>query len=204
MADDLINTLRSLANRWTMLARDYARASKEAGATEAQVSYNRGYAEGYYKAATELAALIKEQELAPRPAQPQARPAAPAQPPTQQGGRRPGATPAANPPQQQRPAPAQTPSARPAPPAAPSEPRVSYGIISVGEALSVLEFAGCAARDVVLNKDNSFHAIFSRWENMMPHDRVERIKKADGRIVILNTGKTETQDHFVDFAFKES
>ena len=37
MAEDIVTTLRSLANRWTMLARDYARASKEAGATEAQV-----------------------------------------------------------------------------------------------------------------------------------------------------------------------
>src|SRR3954451_7780735 len=88
MADDIITTLRNLANRWTMLARDYAKASKEAGATEAQISYNRGYAEGYYKAATELAALIKAEETAPqRPPQP--RPAATQSPPPQGGGRRP-------------------------------------------------------------------------------------------------------------------
>ena len=198
MADDIITTLRSLANRWTMLARDYARASKEAGATEAQVSYNRGYAEGYYKAATELAAVIKEQETAApqRPAAPtQPRPAAPAQPPPPQGGRRPGASTSANAPQQQRP---------PAPPQAPPEPTITYASITVGEALSVLEFAGCAARDVIQNKDNSFRGIFSRWENMMPHDRLERIQKVDNRIIILSSGRTETQDHFVDFAFKDN
>ena len=95
MADDIVTTLRSLANRWTMLARDYARASKEEGATEAQIAYNRGYAEGYYKAATELAALIKAQEIgASQPRPPQPRPAASTQPlPPQGGGRRAGASP---------------------------------------------------------------------------------------------------------------
>ena len=188
MADDLMIALRSLANRWTMLARDYARASKEAGATEAQVSYNRGYAEGYYKAATELAAVIKEQETAAQNVRsappPQPRPPAPSQ-------------------QQRPPAQAVRPTAPAAPPV-PSASTITYASVTVGEALSVLDFAGVAARDVIPNKDNSFRAIFSRWENLMPHERVERIQKVDNRIVILSTGKTETQDHFVDFAFKEN
>src|SRR3954470_5879341 len=104
MADDIITILRSLANRWTMLARDYARASKDSGTNEAQASYNRGYAEGYYKAATELAALIKAQETGgsqPRP--PQARPAPPTQSPPPQGGGRRSSSPTP-PPAQQRPA----------------------------------------------------------------------------------------------------
>ena len=68
----------------------------------------------------------------------------------------------------------------------------------------MLDFAGTAARDITQNKDNSFRAIFSRWENMMPHDRQQRIEKADPRIVILESGKLETHDHFIDFAFKDS
>ena len=180
MADDLMAALRSLANRWTMKARDFARAAKEESADEAQTNYNRGFAEGYYRAATELAALIKEQQTAREP-RPQPKPVSSA-----------GASP-------QRAAPAQraTPATQhPAPP--------SYAPVSVAEALSVLEFAGTAARDVIQNKDNSFHAVFSRWENMMPHERIERIQKADARIIILNNGKLESHDHFVDFAFKET
>lgn len=201
MADDLMTALRSLANRWALKARDFARASKDEGVTEAQASYDRGFAEGYYRAATELAEVIKEQE-APKP--PPAKPA-PTQhaPPPQQ---RPSAPPAA-PVQRSAAPPAPTIQRPPAAPTLPSIPKaevVTYAQITVGEALSVLEYAGCAARDVILNKDNTFRGIFSRWENMMPHDRIERIQKADNRIVILSTGKTETQDHFVDFAFKES
>ena len=182
MADDLMTALRTLANHWTMKARDFARASKDESADEAQANYNRGFAEGYYRAATELAALIKEQQTA-RDARPQPKPVSSA-----------GASP-------QRAAPAQ----RVAPAAPhPAPPPTNYAPVTVAEALSVLEFAGTAARDVIQNKDNSFHAIFSRWENMMPHERIERIQKADARIVILNNGKLESHDHFVDFAFKEA
>jgi hypothetical protein len=186
MADDLVSALRALANRWAMKARDYARAAKEEGVTEAQASYNRGFAEGYYRAATELAAVVSEQGTARDP-QPKPTSSAPATAPAT------GAT-------APRPA-APQPAAKPPEPA---KPQVVYASISVGEALSVLEFAGLAARDVTQNKDNSFRAIFSRWENMMPHERVERIQKADNRIVILHSGKLESHDHFVEFAFKES
>ncbi|MEO8397917.1 MAG: hypothetical protein ABI700_33295 [Chloroflexota bacterium] len=205
MADDIINTLRSLANRWTLLARDYAKASKEPGATEAQISYNRGYAEGYYKAATELAALIKAEETAPqRPQQP--RSAATQSPPPQGGGRRPSSpTP---PPQQQRPAaPAQPAQPRPAAPPAPApaqQPAVSYKSVSVGEAINILVFAGCQPRDVITNKDNSLRATFSSWGSMMIHEQVTRVSTADPRIVILNSGKLESHDYFIDFAFKDN
>ena len=183
MADDLMTALRSLANRWTIKARDYARASKEESASEAQASYSRGFAEGYYKAATELAAVIKELETA---AQEQSKPQAahPASPPPPRAA-----------------APAPRPAAPKAPPAPPGP---TYASVSVGEAISVLEFAGTSVRDVVQNKDNSFRAIFSRWENMMAHERIERIQKADGRIIILGNGKLEGNDHYVDFAFKET
>jgi hypothetical protein len=187
MADDLASALRALANHWAMKARDYARAAKEEGSSEAQASYNRGFAEGYYRAATELAALVNEQGSArePQPKPVSSAPSAGASQP------RPAAKPPASP-------------AAPAAPSAPPKPQVVYASITVGEALSVLEFAGLAARDVTQNKDNSFRAIFSRWENMMPHERVERIQKADNRIIILNSGKLESHDHFVEFAFKET
>jgi hypothetical protein len=203
MADDIISILRTLANRWTMLARDYARASKEVGATEAQVSYNRGYAEGYYKAATELAAVIKQQETSPqRPPQP--RPAATAQPLPPQGGRRSSSpTP---PPAQQRPAAqAQPTQTRPAAPAVPPPaPTVTYVPVSIGEAINILVFAGCQPRDVVTNKDNSLRATFSSWGSMMLHEQVGRVQSADPRIVVLDSGKLESHDYFIDFAFKES
>ena len=206
MADDIITTLRNLANRWTMLARDYAKASKEAGATEAQAAYNRGYAEGYYKAATELAALIKAQETTgARPLQPQQRPAATQSPPPQGGGRRPSSP---TPPPQQRPVaqqPASPPQPRPAAPVAPSStPAVTYASVSVGEAISILVFAGCQPRDVVQNKDNSLRATFSSWGSMMIHEQVNRVQTADPRIIIIDSGKLESHDYFIDFAFKES
>ncbi len=180
MADDLMAALRTLANKWTMKARDFARSSKESGVSEAQASYDRGFAEGYYRAATELAAVIKDQQTT---ADRQVKPS--------------GALTAGASPQRPASAPRNAPSA-----AQPAEP--TYAPITVGEALSVLEFAGIQPRDVTQNKDNSFHAIFSRWENMMPHDRIERMQKADARIVILSNGKLESHDHFVDFAFKDT
>jgi hypothetical protein len=188
MADDLVSALRSLANRWAMKARDFARSANDDSASESQAAYDKGFADGYYRAATELAAVIKEFESsAPpeRPAAPQTRrPTGPQPRPTAAAGAAP-----------QRPA-----TTPPTPP--PTAP--AYKNISVGEALSVLEFAGCAARDITQNKDFSFRAIFSRWENMMPHERLERIQKADGRIVILDSGKLDNSDHFVEFAFKET
>ncbi len=209
MADEIINTLRNLANRWTMLARDYAKASKEVGASEAQVSYNRGYAEGYYKAATELAALIKAEETAPQRPQ-QQRPAANQSPPPPGGGRRPS-SPTPQPQQQQRPAAplAQPAQPRPAAPPAPQpqpqqQPTVSYKSVSVGEAINILVFAGCQPRDVVTNKDNSLRATFSSWGSMMIHEQVSRISTADPRIVVLNSGKLESHDYFIDFAFKDN
>jgi hypothetical protein len=185
MADDILTALRSLANRWTMLARDYARASKDSGTNEAQAQYNRGYAEGYYKAATELAALIKAEENKPRP------------PP--QGGRR-GVT------GRLTPLPAQPAAAaeRPAQAAAPVAPAVKYAAVSVGEAINILVFAKCQPRDVTPNKDNSFRATFSSWGSMMLHEQVSRVSTADPRIVVLDSGKLESHDYFIEFAFKES
>lgn len=60
---DFNNELRALANRWAILARDYARDGKAAEAKDpARGHYLRGIAEGYYKAATDLAAQLKQVE----------------------------------------------------------------------------------------------------------------------------------------------
>lgn len=191
MADDLVSQLRALANRWALKARDYARASKEEGATEAQVNYNRGFADGYYKAATELATLLTNPGTAADP-QPKPVSSAPAA----------GAAP-------QQPAP-QRPAAPPPPapvsvaPPQPPQPQVKYAPVSVGEAVSILVFAGCQPRDVTPNKDNSLHATFSSWGSMMLHEQVDRVRNADPRIIILGSGKMESHDYYIDFAFKDS
>lgn len=198
MADEMITALRALANRWALKARDYARAAKDESVTGDQASYNRGVADGYYKAATELAALLKDVPAPREPARPREAPREPTRDSSrEQGGRWSVSMPS-------------RPTSPPAAPAASTNASNSspsgevYTIMSVGEVLSILEFSGVNTREIIENKDNSFRAIFSRWENMMPHDRIERIQKADPRIVVLGNGKLESHDHFVEFAFKES
>ncbi|MCC6801680.1 MAG: hypothetical protein IT319_02255 [Anaerolineae bacterium] len=192
MADDLISELRALANRWAMRARDYARASKEEGATEAQANYNRGFADGYYKAATELATLLTNPgtAAAPQPKPASSAPVAGAAQPRPAAPQRPATPPPA------APAPA-------APPESP-KPQVKYASVSVGEAVSILVFAGCQPRDVTPNKDNSLHATFSSWGSLMLHEQVDRVRSADPRIIILSSGKMESHDYYIDFAFKET
>lgn len=64
VSQDLSTGLRALANHWTVLARDYARDAKAAEASDPGRShYLRGVAEGYYKAATELAGRLKQAEM---------------------------------------------------------------------------------------------------------------------------------------------
>jgi hypothetical protein len=97
------------------------------------------------------------------------------------------------------------PAPKPAtPPPAPAPPSETYLPVPYNEALQILEYSGTNPREVTVNKQNVFTGIFSKWENMMPHERIEMLKKADMRIIILNSGKTkDTNDPYVDFAFKE-
>jgi hypothetical protein len=159
--------LRQLANRWTLKAREFARDSKSDNPADPIAAYNRGLAEGYYKAAVELAEALRQQAKTPASGQPFT-------PPT------------------------------PAPAAPPPLPAETYLPIPLNEVLMMLEYAGTNARDVSMNKQNVFTAIFSRWENLMPHERIDKLKKADMRLVVLNSGKTkDSSDPFVEFAFKE-
>lgn len=179
MADEskpLLNRLRDLANNWALRARDYARDSKAAGVPADKAAYERGLAEGFYKAATELAELIK---------------ALPSD-----------ATVTAAIPKASAPAPASISSAPASKPAA--DPTPAYLKLSLREAIDVLTFAGTTPRDVQPRPDNSFMAVFSKWENIQPHERIEKIKKADLRLVILQSGTIkDTHDPFIVFAFKD-
>ena len=165
MADELLAGLRDLANRWALKARSLARDAK-AEVDPAKASFNRGYAEGYYSAATELAALLKEGVN-------QVQPIA-------------------------------APPAAPVPQRAASPPAQTYAPVNVREVLTMLSIAGIDPRDVETRGDNSFRAVFSRWQNLMEHERIERIKQSDSRIIVLGSGRTkDTQDPYIEFAFKE-
>ncbi len=194
MADDLMAALRSLANRWVMKARDYARQSKDADEADTNAAYQRGFAEGYYRAATELAALLKDAP-APRPSAPP-----PNTTPTVGGQRRTmSSMPKAPPPQS-----APTQVATPKVPLASQATEITYKEISVGEAISILVFAGCQPREVTQNRDNSLHATFSSWGSMMLHEQISHVQSADPRIIVLDSGKLETHDYYIDFAFKDN
>ncbi len=193
MADELIGALRSLANRWVLKARDYARQSKDADEADTNAAYQRGFAEGYYRAATELAALLKDAPTQRMSAPP------PAAPPTIGGQRRTMSSMPKMSPAQAAPTQLATPKV-PAPPTA----ETNYVAISVGEAISILVFAGCQPREVTTNRDNSLHATFSSWGSMMLHEQVGRVQSADPRIIILDSGKLETHDYYIDFAFKDN
>lgn len=169
-----LDILRQLANRWTLKAREYARDSKSENAADPIAAYNRGLAEGYYKAAVELAETLKQQSENQRAVS-------------------------------SNPAPSARPAAQPPKPAAPPAPPAEvYLPIPLNEVLMTLEYAGTNARDVTVNKQNVFTAIFSKWENLMPHQRLEVLKQSDMRIVILDSGKTkDSNDPYVEFAFRE-
>ena len=171
--------LRQLANRWTLKAREFARDSKSDNPADPIAAYNRGLAEGYYKAAVELAETLRQQ----------------AQSETH--------TPAATQPFIGSTSKPSAPTTAPKP-AAPPPPAETYLQIPLNEVLMMLEYAGTNARDVGMSKQNVFTAVFSKWENLMPHERIDKLKKADMRLVVLSSGKTkDTSDPYVEFAFKE-
>lgn len=176
--NQLLHQLRALANRWAMKAREFAQDGRNS-ADQAQAQYYRGFAEGYYKAAMELAAVLKGDQ--PDTASSGANPAAPSAPRSPSSGEG-------------------MPSAKPAPaPAAPV-----YIALSIGEVISMLEYVGAGPRDVVAKPGNIYHAIFSRWQSLTEPERIAKISGADPRLVILNFGKLkDTNDPYVEFAFKQ-
>jgi hypothetical protein len=173
------DVLRQLANRWTLKAREFARDSKSDNPADPIAAYNRGLAEGYYKAAVELAETLRQQASPETLASSLSHPFIASAPETQR----------------------QPPAPKPLIPSAPAE---TYLSIPLNEVLMILEYAGTNARDVSVNKQNVFMAVFSKWENLMLHERIDKLKKADMRLVVLNSGKIkDTNDPYVEFAFKD-
>ncbi|MBK8026377.1 MAG: hypothetical protein IPK19_34555 [Chloroflexi bacterium] len=227
MADDLITSLRSLANKWALKARDFAREAKAEGADPETAAYNRGYAEGFYRAATELAEVIKGKSgttsatTSERPAAPPKQPVVPERPPARAqpesltgrtepdpnaGGRwnapskmvSSASTSGVTPGRQGTQPP---PAARPA---AADAASAAYAEMPLDEVLVMFQYAGSIPRDVQVMGDNVFRAIFSRWENLTPSERQAKVAKADHRLVILESGFTkDTRDPYLDFAFKK-
>lgn len=72
------------------------------------------------------------------------------------------------------------------------------------EAYSALEYGGCQPQEITQNKDFSFRATFSSWGKMMLHEQINCVQSSDPRIIILSSGKLETHDYFINFAFKEA
>jgi len=179
MADQpkpLLNQLRDIANRWAIRARDYARDSKAPDAPSDKAAYERGLAEGFYKAATELADLIK------------------ALPPDMVAAASAISSPSA----------ASAQASEAAAPQAAAAEAPAFMKVSLREAMDVLTYAGTTPRDIQPGPDNTFRAVFSKWENIQPHERLEKIRKADLRLVILQNGiMKESHDPFVIFAFKD-
>lgn len=163
---DLSTALRALANRLTLKARDAAAESKRKTDGDPQAEYLRGLAEGYYKAALDLAQVIKDQG---------------------------------------KPMQAAASSADGTPQSAASEEPEYDTNLHLNEVMRMLEHIGIVPRDVTPYKDGTYHAVFSKWQNMTDGERVEKIRTMDGRLVMLAHGRTkESNDPFVNFAFRKS
>lgn len=214
MADDkkpqtLTAALRALANRWTFNAREYSREAKVVDQASSNAHYKRGLADGYYQAALEMAEVVRHFQS--QQGQQQAV--------TETGERRAVPPPAAQTPRREttqtvpavKPATDNLPTRRPStdalaePASAPAAPQELFMAIKVAEAVSILEYVGIYPRELEQRKDNSFYTVFSKWEPIMPHERLEKLRSADPRIVILDSGKTKDGgDPWVVFAFKNN
>ncbi len=165
-SDDQMASLRALANRFALNARDYSRDAKSPKIDAEKAAYNRGLADAFYKAALDLAALLKTDNL-----------------PISTGS---------------------ISSTNRGQVGAPQRATdITYAPTTVGEAIQFLEFVGISPRDVTVLKDNSVYAVFSRWQPINDVERVNKIKSADTRVIILGNGKVrDSGDPYVEFAFK--
>jgi hypothetical protein len=170
-----LELIKNLANRWVRLAREHARDAKNYEATnERSAGFERGQAEAYNKAAQDLAAATKQ--LLKEQAL------------------------VGNPINRENPeldSEGQTISNY-----EPGQER--YAPVTINQAMQFLEYIGATAKDIKIHNDNAITAIFSRWQPLAPHERLEKIKAADGNIVILDQGRLQDGggDVYVDFAFR--
>ncbi|MDZ4764607.1 MAG: hypothetical protein SGI73_08645 [Chloroflexota bacterium] len=167
--EEQVQTLRTLANRWMMLARDYDRDSKNPKIDADKAAYQRGLSEAFRKSALELANVLKAVGVSETG---EFNVLAAEDAPTLQGG-------------------------------SPVVTAISFVVIDQTEAIRFLNFVGATPRDVVIRKDNSILAVFSKMQPLSDPERVGLIKNGDKRIMIITSGRTtESRDPYVEFGFR--
>lgn len=169
--EEQILTLRNLANRWMMLARDYDRDSKNAKITPERVEYLRGLSEAFRKSSLDLANMLRSA----------------------------GATVTG----EASTAAVEEDETKLSISASPEAAKIRFMEIDQTEAIRFLSFVGATPRDVIVRRDNTILAVFSKMQPIAENDRLNLIRNADKRVVILSTGKTrDARDPFVEFGFR--
>jgi hypothetical protein len=85
-----------------------------------------------------------------------------------------------------------------------SSTQPAYESLPIGDVIRLLNYVDVNPREVRPNPDNTYTGIFSRWEPMSEPERLEKMRSADMRLVILGHGKVkDTNDPVVHFAFKK-
>jgi hypothetical protein len=168
-----VMALRNLANRWMMLARDYDRDSRNPKLNAEKAANMRGLSEAFRKASLDLANMLRAAGTAAMSDLPTA-PLAQEDVPT--------ATAASN---------------------SPLATQYVFMEIDQGEAIRFLTFVGANPRDVVVRKDNTILAVFSKMQPISDSERLDLIRSADKRVVILSSGRTrDSKDPYVEFGFR--
>lgn len=171
--EEQVAMLRTLANRWMMLARDYDRDSKSAKITAEKANYNRGLSDAFRKTALELANVLKAVNI-------------------NNTDEMAAITAASG-------APEDSPTAV----SSPLTANISFAEMDQNEVIRYLNFVGATPRDVAIRKDNSILAVFSKMQPIAEPERLSMIKNGDKRVVIISSGKTrESRDPYVEFGFR--
>ncbi|MBI1257202.1 MAG: hypothetical protein GC204_07000 [Chloroflexi bacterium] len=77
-----------------------------------------------------------------------------------------------------------------------------YVPLSESEAAAILQRAGLFARSVTLHPDHVFSVVFSRLQPITQETRLQQLRAADPRLVIVDQGTLrDTGDPYIDFAF---
>ncbi len=78
---------------------------------------------------------------------------------------------------------------------------IQYLLVDQEEIETMLNRVGVYTRAITLHPDGAITAVFSRVQPTPQEERIARLKSADPRIVILDTGKLgDTGEPFIDFA----
>jgi hypothetical protein len=170
--EEQVQMLRTLANRWMMLARDYDRDSKSPKIDAEKAAYQHGLSEAFRKTALELANVLKSADVTTT-----------------------GELSAVSA------SPEDAPTLRVA--SGQATATISFAPIDQTEAIRFLTFAGATPRDVTVRKDNTILAVFSKMQPLADAERLNLIRGADKRVVIISSGKTrEQRDPYVEFGFR--